>query len=94
MKTMPHKKKSKKTPNTLTSNLADAWAKNLENIYKDWIYPSICNVKPPSKAQLKIWEKERIERERKEKIRRAKKITMTVGELEDKLEEARNDYDY
>lgn len=35
----------------------------------------------------------RLAQEAKEKRRRAKKITMTVGEYEDALEEARNQYD-
>lgn len=38
-------------------------------------------------------EKERKAREKKEAVRRSKKITMTVGELEDKLDEARS-YDW
>ena len=46
------------------------------------------------KELLKYWQspkltKAQIAKQKKEEKRRAKKITMTVGELEDKLEEAR-----
>lgn len=51
---------------------------------------SIAEYNPDSltKSEKAKLEKERIEREKKEAKRRAKKITMTVGEFEDKLDEA------
>lgn len=45
-------------------------------------------LKPLTKKQLA----ENKKRELKEKKRRAKKITMTVGELEDRIDESKYDY--
>lgn len=76
------------------SAVADAWAQSVQDAYRDWIYPSVCGIKKPTKAQLAKWAKERKAEERKEAKRRAKKITMTVGELEDKISEAEDRYRY
>lgn len=52
----------------------------------------ICNIKPLSKAEQAKYDKKQKAWELKEKKRRAKKITMTVGELEDKISEAEDRY--
>jgi len=66
------------------NSMAEKWAETCENFF----VPSMVNLTPPTKKLELAWEK-RLQEEK----RRAKKITMTVGELEDMLEEAGNDYD-
>ncbi|MFA6314961.1 MAG: hypothetical protein WC648_01145 [Candidatus Paceibacterota bacterium] len=81
-----------KEPHTTQFHTAEAWEKGLSETFRNWVAPYILrNAKPLSKARLAKLKKKRIEYIKKEKNRRAKKITMTVGELEDKLEEA-SDY--
>ena len=88
-------KPTKKPLSKMTSSINKAWAdvvaKSLESL-DSGIISSLVNVKPPTKAQKAKWEKERIAHEKKEAKRRAKKITMTVGEYEDALENERDCY--
>lgn len=92
-------KKTKKKSNILTNLSADVWGSIVSNtlggnllfttVTRGEPYPtcSICEV------DYENFEKEIAEDKKKEAIRRAKKITMTVGEFEDKLDEASNYYD-
>lgn len=63
-----------------TKKYAEAYAKKID----DSIFALITNVKPHKVTPA---EKRQAElREKKEKIRRAKKMTLTVGEYEDLIE--------
>lgn len=87
--------------NAITSTAQDVWAKRMRDIYNSWMIQILRNTKPLSKLQADKFEKKRIKLEnfyhekvaKEEAIRRAQKITMTVGELEDKLQDARYDND-
>lgn len=57
------------------------------------VFDNLVAMTKPTPAQIKKWKNEQMKYEKAEKKRRAKKITMTVGEFEDKLKEA-IDYDY
>lgn len=86
------RKKAKKIEMASFEKLLKKWTEMyVAQINKYSIWHQLCDIKPRklTKAEIKRLETERM----KEIKRRAKKITMTVGELEDKLEEAR-DYDY
>lgn len=56
------------------------------------IFTQICNFKKLTPKEKARQEKISKAYELREKKRRAKKITMTVGEYEDKMEEIRNVY--
>ena len=51
---------------------------------------AITSMKPLTEKELREYEKKRKAYEARERRRRAKKITMTVGEFEDRLEEERD----
>jgi hypothetical protein len=75
-------KKKKLTGDYIKDTLAVNWLDYINRQYK-----------PLSKAKIKEIEKEKKERkiaELKEQKRRAKKITMTVGEYEDAIERAKH----
>ena len=63
-----------------------------ETIAKKWFdYIKRQEYEPLSKAEIKEIEKEQKIAEIKEQKRRAKKITMTVGEYEDAIERAKDE---
>lgn len=75
--------------------------KHLESMYQmvldsNNVWVDLVDLKTTSeteKQKLARFKKEKARRKVEEK-RRAKKITMTVGEFEDKLDEVRDNYDY
>ncbi len=75
-------------------NLAQLWENRLMRTLtvKPWVVDSILGGVYKPHKETKREKEARLKREQAEKRRRAKKITMTVGEYEDKLEEERDKY--
>lgn len=92
------KKKISKEQKSLMTDIAQHWDNQLTALLgKELSYKMTCCKKKKGHTAKCIKEtKERLRRnklyEAREKRRKAKKITMTVGELEEKLSEARNDH--
>jgi len=78
---------------TIKNKIIKVFSTALQNsLANPSIVTQICNVKKLTPKEEAIQEKILKAYELKEKKRRAKKITMTVGEYEDKMEEIRNVY--